>query len=251
MTTADTDWLIRTRYLLGDEAMTRLASARVAVIGLGGVGGMAVEALARAGIGSLMVVDVDAFSMTNINRQTLAARSTLGKPKAEVARQRILDINPECTVEAREAFYNIDSAPGFLAPYPDVVVDAIDGMNPKTLLLAECLIHDIPVVSAAGAGRRLDPTKVEVTNLSEVTGDRLAARVRKRLRRRGLDEQLGRICVVHSTEEPRGGLFREEEDDTVFDGRGRKRIPVGSFSTVPAAVGLAAAYAAIGMILEG
>ncbi|MDD3991044.1 MAG: ThiF family adenylyltransferase, partial [Desulfobacteraceae bacterium] len=144
--------------LIGPQAMARLEAAEVAVFGLGAVGAFAVEALARAGVGRLRLVDFDTIQPSNLNRQLLALHSTLGRPKIEIARNRVADINPACRVDARSGFADADTAPAFLDPAPDVVIDAIDGVNSKVNLLAAAHGMGIFTVSSMGAACRLDPT---------------------------------------------------------------------------------------------
>jgi tRNA threonylcarbamoyladenosine dehydratase len=249
-TPVSTDWLDRSRRLLGADAMARLAKASVTVFGLGGVGGMCVETLARSGLGSLLLVDVDTISETNLNRQFLTTRPDLGRVKSEVAAERILTINPDCRIVQRNDFFNSASADSFFDPVPDIVVDAIDGLNAKAMLLQACLTRRIPVISTAGAGRRLDPTCVTYAPLPDVSGDRLTSRLRRSMRKNGYGPRLHEIMTVYSTELPLGGLFEEPEDDPVFEGRGRPRVPLASFATVPAAAGIAAAYLVVNRIIR-
>ena len=239
-------WFARTEQLLGPEACARLAQASVGIFGLGGVGGYAVEALARAGVGHLRVVDHDVVNPTNLNRQLLALRSTLGRPKVEVARERILDIHPGCAVDARQAFVNQDSAPQLLEPPLDLVVDAIDSVNAKTGLIQAAFERGIPVVSSMGAGGRRDGSRILVGDLSETDVCPLAAIIRKRLRRR--DIRTGVRCV-YSLEPCRNDLLPHPVDVEVHDGPGRKRTPLGTLSYMPALFGLRVAEEVIRTLL--
>ena len=195
----------RTGRLLGDEAMLRLARARVIVFGLGGVGSYAVEGLVRSGIGHLTLVDFDEVCVTNLNRQLHATVRTVGKPKAELMAQRCREVNPECAVEAVTEFYRAENAGQLLQPGWDFVVDAIDNVKAKLHLLNRCIQLGLPVVSSMGAAGRLDPTAIRVDDLSETIMDPFAKDVRKLLRRKygvETDRHTG-ITAVYSVEPPR------------------------------------------------
>ena len=219
----------RTQMLLGPEALQRLRGARVAVFGLGGVGGYAVEALARGGIGALDLVDSDTVSQSNLNRQLLALRSTLGLPKTEAARRRILDIDPGITVKTWELFYNADTADAFDLGAYDYIVDAIDTVSAKLLLAERALAAGTPIISSMGTGNKLDPSAFRVADLAKTSMDPLARVMRRELGKRGIKH----VKVVWSPEEaltPQGG--REEAERI-----GKRQIP-GSVSFVPGAAGL-------------
>ena len=158
------DPFIRTRMLIGDEPLARLAKARVAVFGVGGVGGSCVEALARAGIGTLHLYDDDTVSESNLNRQLAALRSTIGRPKGEVLAERILDINPACQVKAIRMFYLPENADTVDLEQYDYVVDAVDTVAAKLELAVRCTAQNIPIISAMGSGNKLDPTALVVTD---------------------------------------------------------------------------------------
>ena len=219
----------RTQMLLGPEALQRLRGARVAVFGLGGVGGYAVEALARGGIGALDLVDNDTVGESNLNRQLFALRSTLGLPKTEAARRRVLDINPGITVKTWELFYSADTADAFdLGAYDDIV-DAIDTVSAKLLLIERAVRAQTPVISSMGTGNKLDPSLFRVEDLAKTSMDPLARVMRRELGKRGIKH----VKVVWSPEEaltPQGG--REEAERI-----GKRQIP-GSVSFVPGAAGL-------------
>lgn len=240
-------WWARTAMLLGPEGCARLAQARVAVFGLGGVGSFAVEALARAGIGSIQLVDHDVVNPTNLNRQLFGLHSTLGTPKVEAARNRILDINPHCEVDARHAFLHNDTVAELLQPRPDVVLDAIDSLNAKTALLQGCVERGIPVVSSMGAGGRMDGAAITVGELAETRLCPLAAKLRQRLRRRGVASG---VRCVYSMEPRRRSLPPEAQDVDAHVGPGRRRTPVGTISYLPAMFGLRAAQEILAMLLE-
>jgi len=230
----------RTERLLGKEALSRLRAACVTVFGLGGVGSSCVEALARSGLGHLRLVDHDTIHESNCNRQLHALHSTVGLPKAQVMKQRVLDIDPTLQVEAFCTFFAQDTANDLLEPPTHCVVDAIDAMGPKVELLSRCKSLGVPVISALGAGGRLDPTQIRVAPLDQTVGDPLAARVRKLLRRRGT---LDGITAVYSLEPPRIAATAPILSRDLF--RGRQRIIQPSMLMVPAAMGLAIAYEVI------
>lgn len=219
----------RAQMLLGRDAMERLRNARVAVFGLGGVGGYVVEALARGGIGALDLVDSDTVSRSNLNRQLLALRSTLGLPKTEAARRRILDIDPGITVKTWELFYNADTADAFDLGAYDYIVDAIDTVSAKLLLAERAVAAGTPIISSMGTGNKLDPSAFRVADLAKTSMDPLARVMRRELGKRGIRH----LKVVFSPEEaltPQGG--REEAESL-----GKRQIP-GSVSFVPGAAGL-------------
>ncbi len=239
-------WFARTEQLVGPEACERLRQARVAVFGLGGVGSFVVEALARAGVGHLRLVDHDVVSPSNLNRQLLGLRSTLGRAKVEVAAERIRDINPDCVIDTRRAFVNGESAAELLEPSVDLVVDAIDSVNAKVALLQAAFERNLPLVSSMGAGGRMDGSRILVGDLAETDVCPLAAIIRKRLRRRGVTTG---IRCVYSTEPCQNGLLPNPVDVEAHDGPGRKRTPLGTLSYMPALFGLRVAEEVIRLIL--
>lgn len=240
-------WFARTEQLIGAEGLARLRASRVVVCGLGGVGAFAVEALARAGVGHLRLIDHDVVNASNLNRQILALRSTLGRPKAEVAAERVRDINPECDLDVRRAFLNGDSVAELLEPPLDVVVDAIDSVNAKAGLIQAARERGLPVVSSMGAGGRRDGSRILVGDLSETDVCPLAAIMRKRLKRRGV--RSGVRCV-YSLEPCRNDLLPDPVDVEAHDGPGRKRTPLGTLSYMPALFGLRVAEEVIRIILD-
>ena len=223
----------RTALLLGEEGVNALKKARVAVFGIGGVGGFACEALARAGVGSLLLVDDDTVSESNLNRQLIALRSTIGQPKVSVMAARIADIDPSITVETRQCFFDETTAGSFDFSAFDYVIDAIDTVSAKVELICRAKAAGIPIVSCMGAGNKLDPTKFVVTDLAKTDTCPLARVLRQRLRKQGI----AHLQVVYSTEPPLTPL------ETIEDG-GRRQLP-GSVSFVPSAAGLVAAGAVI------
>lgn len=238
----------RTELLIGEEGLARLQTARIAVFGLGGVGSFAVEALARSGVGYLRLVDCDAIGPSNFNRQLYALRGTLGQPKVAVARARVLDINPELIVDAREAFFHADSADDLLAPPLDFVIDAIDSLGPKCELLVQCVERGIPVLSAMGAAARTDANALRTGTIWDTAGCPLARKVRHTLRKRGITSP---VPVIYSTESPRETFPPEDlgEQSELYYRRGRARRVLPSMGMLPGIVGLMAANYAVQHLL--
>lgn len=217
----------RTELILGKEAMERLARARVAVFGIGGVGGYAAEALARSGVGALELIDSDTVSESNINRQIIALHSTVGKFKTDAAAERLRDINPELRITARNTFFTPENAGEFDFAQYDYIVDAIDTVSGKIELAVRAEMAGTPVISAMGAGNKLDPAAFEVADIYSTSVCPLARVMRRELKKRGV----GALKVVYSRETPvvpRGG-------ETGADERGRAP---GSVAFVPPVVGL-------------
>jgi len=237
----------RTRLLIGDEAFERLRSGHVAIIGLGAVGGYALEGLARAGIGRFTVVDFDLIKPTNINRQVLALESTLETLKTEAALQRVGGINPACRAEGLNLFVDQDTVSVVLEKQPDVIIDAIDALNPKVQLLQAAHASTIPTFSSMGAALRTDPLKIRVADLSRTDHCPLAKRIRKRLRREGITTG---ITCVYSTESVSFDFSSPEPDEPseqIIE-RGRERNTLGSLPTVTAIFGLTLANEVIQLI---
>jgi tRNA A37 threonylcarbamoyladenosine dehydratase len=239
-------WYSRSELLLGEAALERLAASRVTVFGLGGVGSFAVEALARAGVGHLRLVDHDVVGPSNLNRQLFALRSTLGLPKAEVAAARVRDINPGCDVDPRVTFIHTDTLPELLEPRPDVVIDAIDSMTCKVALMRTAHEAGLPIVTAMGAGGRTDSSQLFVGDLSHTRICPLAARVRKELRKAGITKG---IRCVYSLEPADNKRPANPVDIEPYRGPGRARRPVGTISYMPAIVGLKVAEEVLRMLL--
>ncbi len=236
----------RTEQLLGEERFRTLQSKLVTVVGLGAVGGYVVEGLVRAGIQHLRIVDFDTVQTSNINRQLLALETTLGRPKAEVARERILAINSECTVEALPLFAGEETLDEIFNPVPDLLIDAIDSLNPKAQLLHGAYIRNIPTISSMGAALRTDPSQIRSGELFSTSNCPLAKHVRKRLRRRGVGEG---IECVYSREKIDFDYQRPRQDEKVgetpFSDRGRERNILGSLPTITGIFGLTIANMAI------
>lgn len=223
--------------LLGSEGFQRLSASHVAVVGLGAVGGYALEALVRSGIGRLTVVDFDIVQPTNINRQIFALESTLGKTKVSAAADRVIDINPACRIEPLELFVDEVTVKEIFDRRPDVVIDAIDALNPKVQLLKSCYLEGMEVFSSMGAALRTDPMAIQVGDLSESNHCPLAKRIRKRLRRENI---VSGIPCVYSTERVDFDFGQEIDPEQVETGteRGRKRNTLGSLPTITAIFGL-------------
>ena len=221
---------LRTEILLGTAAMERLHASTVAVFGIGGVGSFAVEALARAGIGHLVLIDHDVVDVTNINRQIHATTKTIGESKTELMRSRILDINPEATVDVVDDFYlpsDENNDKFFICKY-DYVIDAIDTITGKIGLVVECNRRGIKIISSMGAGNKLDPTQFRVADIFSTSVDPIAKVMRKKLKEYGIDK----LKVVYSTETP----ISIRNDELGIRNEGLKII--GSISFVPSVAGL-------------
>ncbi len=220
---------LRTQMLLGTEAVEKLCHSRVAVFGIGGVGGYTVEALARSGIGALDLIDHDSVSVSNLNRQILATHSTVGMPKVEAARQRILDINPDCIVRTYPVFYTPETAEQFDFTQYDYIVDAIDTVTGKLQLVQRAQEAGTPIICSMGTGNKLDASAFEVADISKTSMCPLARIMRKELSKRGIRH----LKVVYSKEEARTPTGWEEEAAAL----GKRQIP-GSVAFVPGAAGL-------------
>jgi tRNA threonylcarbamoyladenosine dehydratase len=244
---SNNDRFTRIRVLLGEEVFNQLRGKSVTIVGLGAVGGHAMEGLARAGINNITLVDFDIIQPSNINRQILALENTVGRSKAEVARERVLAINPDCNVTALKLFAGEESMEEILGTPPDLLIDAIDSLNPKTQLLAYAYKHNIPTISSMGAALRTDPSKIETGDLFSSRSCPLAKHLRKRLRR----QEVGKgITCVYSTE-PVDFEYQkptEEPADTPYAKRGRTRNILGSLPTITGIFGLYLANEAIAQL---
>lgn len=223
----------RTRIIVGDRGVERLAAARVLVVGLGGVGSFAAEALVRAGIGTMGLVDFDVVEISNINRQLLALSSSVGRIKVQLLEERCRDINPNCIIEPYPMRCNADTIGLLLGNQPEYVVDAIDSVDDKILLIQACLARQIPIISAMGTGNRIDPCQFRVADISNTHTCPLARRVRRELGRVGITKGLK---VVFSEEQPLKGA-----DGTT----------IGSISYMPSTAGLIMAGEVIRSIAGG
>ncbi len=229
MTISRTERHARTEILLGRDALHALRSKKVLLAGLGGVGSFAAEALARSGIGELVLVDCDVVAASNLNRQLVALESTVDQSKAAVMKARIQDIDPECRVDVREVFLAHDDMPALIAEGFNAVIDAIDSLASKATLVETAFRAGIPIYSSMGAGGRMDPTQIRTGDLmdSEICG--LARMMRKRLRKRGIERGIGAVWSLESARPP---LPPEPM------GRGRPRAVNGTISHMPALFGL-------------
>jgi tRNA A37 threonylcarbamoyladenosine dehydratase len=245
----------RMQLLVGKSALDRLAGASVAVFGIGGVGSYAVEALARAGIGSLTLVDFDDICATNINRQIHALENTIGRSKVEVMAERCRQINPACRIIPRHAFYQAETAPELLPSGCDYVLDCIDHITAKLHLIENCVKQRIPVISSMGAANKLDPTQIKVADISATEKCRLARIIRKELRRRGINQG---VQVVYSTEEfrPLSDEAHVCADNCICPNREEqrwncndRRVILGSSSYIPPIFGLTMAGVVIQQLI--
>ncbi|MDD2292999.1 MAG: tRNA threonylcarbamoyladenosine dehydratase [Bacteroidales bacterium] len=234
-------WKERTQLLLGDDKLQLLADATVAVIGLGGVGAYAAEMVARAGVGSMIILDSDVVNETNKNRQLLALDSNIGKSKARVMAQRLLDINPHINLTVIEEYLTEDNIPSVIGSYKiDYLIDAIDTLAPKIALICYCRSSGVRHVSSMGAGAKLDATKIRITDISKSYNCPLAYILRKKLRHKGISKG---FKVVFSEELPdREAIVSVEERN--------KKSQVGTISYLPAVFGCICAQAAICFLIE-
>jgi tRNA A37 threonylcarbamoyladenosine dehydratase len=241
----------RIQSFLGEERFQILQQSFITIVGIGAVGGHVTEGLARAGIGRLRLVDFDTIQPSNINRQIMALDTTLGRPKVEVARERIAAINPRCQVEALQLFAGDETLEQILTPAPDILIDAIDSMNPKVQLLTAAHRRGIPIISSMGAALRSDPTQIRLADLMDTKNCPLAKRLRGRLRRAGIERG---ISCVFSTEAVTFHYQEPEERlpdlDAPHAGRGRQRHSLGSLPTLTGIFGLIIANAVILKLTE-
>jgi tRNA A37 threonylcarbamoyladenosine dehydratase len=244
----------RTELLLGKDGWSRLQHARIMVVGLGGVGGYAAEALARAGVGHLTLVDFDKVCLTNVNRQVHALRKTVGASKAGLMAERCKAINPKLDLSAQAVFFDAGNADTLLSPGYDVVLDAIDNVTAKIALLADCHRRGQRVISAMGAGGRTDPTRIRVTDIEQTARDPLARVVRRELRSQGIER--GIECVW--TDEPTNELDQEVQDefhcicpwgDNDHHTCSHRNVVQGTVSWIPAMFGMMMAGTAVNRLL--
>jgi len=230
------EWLSRTELLVGKEKLARLASSNILVVGLGGVGAYAAEMICRAGAGRMTIVDGDIIQPSNLNRQLPSLNSTLGKAKAEAMGSRLLDINPDLKLTMIQEFIRDERMAGIVNGGYDYVVDAIDTLSPKVFLIYHSVQKGLPVVSSMGAGGKMDPTRIRITDISGTYNCRLARNLRKRLHRLGIREG---FKAVFSPEVVPG------ESIIVTEGEQNKASNVGTISYMPAAFGCACASVVI------
>lgn len=243
----------RTELLIGQEAIAKLSASKVAVFGVGGVGGFAVEGLVRCGIGHFVLIDNDDVCITNINRQIIATHNTIGKPKVEIAKARILEINPKVEVEIHKTFYLPGRSDELVNTEFDYIVDAVDTVSAKIGLVVQAKERNIPIISSMGMGNKLNPTIIEVSDIYKTSICPLAKVIRKELRKRGIRE----LKVVYSKENPIVPAEYDESYGREFDSKNnektatnRKKIP-GSISFVPSVAGLIIASEVIKDLIKG
>lgn len=247
----------RTELLIGSSGLARLKNSSVAIFGLGGVGSYAAEALCRAGIGRLVIVDFDDICLTNVNRQLHAMDGTVGKAKAVVMAERMRLISPDTEIVACQEFYEAENSEALLASGFDYVVDAIDHFTSKLHLIKRCRELSIPIISSMGAAAKVDPTLIRVADISETTKCRMARSVRKLLKKQGIERD---VKVVYSLEEYRpqaeksggcqGNCICPNKDDQRFSCEHR-RVILGSISYIPSIFGLTMAGVVVNDLLAG
>lgn len=229
----------RTELVFGQESVQSLKQKTVAVLGAGGVGSFAMEALARTGIGRLILIDKDVVDITNINRQLPALHSTIGKPKVEVMKERILDINPECEVISMQTFFLEENQEQLFTHTLDYVVDAIDTVSAKISLIAACVHRGIPIVSSMGAANKLDPTQFRVMDISETRVDPIAKVLRRELRKLGIETGVKTVCSIEAPRSPVQSVVEaivpEEKKGSAIR---KEKAPPASLPYVPSVAGL-------------
>lgn len=247
----------RTEMLLGEPAIDRLKNARVAVFGVGGVGGYVVEALARSGVGTLDLIDNDTVNLTNINRQIIALESTVGRYKVDVAKERVLDINPEAKVNVYRTFYLPETAGEFQFEDYDYVVDAIDTVTGKLMLVEQAKAAGTPIISSMGAGNKLDPTAFKVADIYATSVCPLAKVMRRELKKRGIDslkvvysEEVAVTPLVNAAADVEGKAEQEAGRDSAGQGGSRRSTP-GSVAFVPSVAGLIVAGEVVKDLCKG
>ncbi len=236
---------LRTSLLLGKENIEKLFNAKVAVIGLGAVGSFATEILARVGIGNLLLVDFDTVQTTNLNRQLYALHSTIDKKKVDVAKQRVLDINPKCNVETLDLFVNTDTLPAIFKNKPNIVIDAIDSYNPKLRLIEYCYKNDIKIISSMGAALKTDPFQIKYADLFETHHCKLAERLRGDLRSLGISS--GIPCVFSEQSPQIKPIPLPKEEEKKYGKNGGPKI-LGSTPVITGTFGILLANKAISII---
>ncbi len=235
--------------LIGKDKLKKIHDSSVTVIGIGAVGGYCVEALARAGVGKIRLVDFDKIKASNMNRHILALRGTIGMSKVELARQRVLEINPSCKVEAMELFAAAETIDSILDNDPDIVIDAIDSLGPKAQVLKACWHKKIPVISSMGAATRVDPLAIRIADIKDTTHCPLARNLRVKLKKEGIGR--GIICVYSAENRNLSAVDKENRlKEEIYD-RGRKRPKLGSLPTITGIFGLTVANKALETLCGG
>lgn len=244
------DTLIRTEILIGQHNIQKIKNSSVIIFGVGGVGSFCVEAIARCGVNNIHIVDDDTISTSNINRQIIATHSTIGKDKIEVCKNRILDINPDANVTASKLFYTKETLNQIDLTKYDYIIDAIDTISSKILLVEEATKLNVPIISSMGTGNKLDPTKFKVTDIYKTSICPLAKVMRYELKKRGIKK----LKVVYSTENPIKPdeivLPKDAKSTSPFRDTNRRRQTPGSISFVPSVAGLIIASQVINDIIK-
>lgn len=233
----DKNFRTRTALIVGNEGIEKLKNSNVLIFGVGGVGSFAAEAIARAGVGKMTIVDFDDVDITNINRQLPALHSTVGKDKVDVMKERILDINPDIDIKAIKDMYTAENSDQLLSGDYDYVVDAIDMVSSKIHLIESCVKKNLTIISSMGMGNKLDPTKIVVTDIHKTQMCPLAKVVRKELR----DRKIKKLKVVYSPEQP------VQLKERIMNG---KKVTPGSISFVPSVAGLTIASVVINDLIK-
>lgn len=223
---------VRTQMLIGKEGIDKLSDSRVAVFGIGGVGGYVVEALARSGVGTFDIIDNDTVALSNLNRQIIATQDTVGRDKVDVMRERVLSINPEATVNVHKCFYLPETSEQFDFSQYHYVVDAVDTVTAKISIIMKAQEAGVPVISSMGAGNKLDPAAFRVADIYKTTVCPLAKVMRRELKKRGVEK----LKVVYSTEQAVKPQNRTADSDA-YEGSSKRAIP-GSVAFVPSVAGL-------------
>ena len=229
-----TEEFSRTELLLGSDALEKLAKSKVAVFGIGGVGGYVVEALVRSGIGAVDLIDNDTVSVSNLNRQIIATRKSVGQYKTDVMKERIMDINPECKVEVHRCFYLPENKDEFDFSQYSYVVDAVDTVTAKIQLVIQADEVGVPIISSMGAGNKLNPADFEITDIYKTSVCPLAKVMRRELKKRNIKH----LKVVYSKEEPITPMENTQAEQAEADTGSKRRATPGSVAFVPSVVGL-------------
>lgn len=224
----------RSALLMGEAAVEKLQKSRVAIFGVGGVGGYVCEALVRSGVGAFDLIDKDVVDVTNINRQIIATQSTVGRPKVEVMRERMLDINPDVQVNIHECFFLPENATDFDFTEYDFVVDCVDTVTAKIQIIMQAKEAGVPVISSMGAGNKMDASRFKVADIYKTNVDPLARVMRRELKKRGVKK----LTVVYSDEEPMTPIRDAHSPESAVEPEGRVKQTPGSVAFVPGAAGL-------------
>lgn len=242
----------RTELVIGPEGLDKLKNAAVCVLGMGGVGSYTVEALARSGVGKLILVDKDDVDITNINRQIHALSHTIGQDKTDLMAQRVRDINPDCEVVPLKMFFNEDTMETVFSYRPDYMIDAIDTITAKITAIVECKRRGIPIVSSMGAANKVDPTQFRVMDISKTQMDPIAKVIRRKLKDHGITKGVTVICSLEQPRKPREDVTEQIVPLEIAKGQAPRKAkqPPASIAFVPPVAGLTLAYVAIRDLAE-